>query len=371
MAFSLLHHNTFGIDATCDRFIEYTSKEELESILAELLKKGERWMHIGGGSNLLFLCEHYDGTILHSQIKGVEICDEDDDCVILRVGAGEDWDEFVECCVSHGWYGLENLSLIPGEVGASAVQNVGAYGVEAGDCIETVEGFIIESDMRNNADAVLNGNEYCAQGDTDHVISATVIDHADCKYAYRSSVFKHEIKGRFVVTHVWYRLNKHFAPVMTHAAVTRLLESQGISPENCTARQVRNAIVEVRKAKLPDPKVIGSAGSFFMNPVVTEQKADELLLKYPQMPHYPAPLLAQNGEAQSKGVKIPAGWLIDQCGWKGKQLGPAGVHPQQALVLVNCGGAKGRDVEHLAFTIQHDVRQKFGIDIHPEVLFIQ
>lgn len=368
--FSLLNHNTFGINATCDNFVEYSSADELMGVLEPLVRSGQRWLHIGGGSNLLFLCENYDGTILHSKIKGIEVCDEDDECVILRVGAGEDWDEFVDYCIQHGWYGLENLSFIPGEVGASAVQNVGAYGMEAGNLIETVEGLLIGSDVRNNASAVLNGEEYTPTEDTECTISATVIDHADCKYAYRSSVFKHELKGRFIVTHVWYRLNKTFAPIMTHAAVTRLLEAQGIDPQNCTAQQVRDAIIEVRKSKLPDPKEIGSAGSFFMNPVVTKEKAEALMAEYPNMPHYPAPLRDQEGH-ETEGVKIPAGWLIEQCGWKGKQEGTVGVHPLQALVLINCGGATGHDVEHLAFSIQADVRQKFGIEIHPEVLFIQ
>lgn len=343
MAYSLLKHNTFGINATCKNFVEYSSTEELNDILGPLLQSGERWMHIGGGSNLLFLSDYYDGTILHSKIKGIEISDEDDEEVLLRVGAGEDWDSFVEYCVDHGWYGLENLSLIPGEVGASAVQNVGAYGVEAGNLIETVEGYIIGS------------NEEQA------TFSATVIDRSDCQYAYRSSVFKHELKGHFIVTYVWYRLSKRFTPVMTHAAVMQLLKNNGIDPNNCTAKQVRKAVVDVRKAKLPDPKITGSAGSFFMNPVVPQEKADKLLKEYPNMPHYPAP----------NGVKIPAGWLIEQCGWKGRTEGRAGVHPQQALVIINCGGATGSDIEHLAFTIQADVRTKFGIEIRPEVLFIQ
>lgn len=372
---SLLEHNTFGIDATCSRFVEYASIEELCKLLPKLLSGDQRWMHIGGGSNLLFLCEHYDGIVLHSQIKGIEVCDEDDDCVILRVGAGEDWDAFVAHCVAHGWYGLENLSFIPGEVGASAVQNVGAYGVEAGDLIETVEGVLIGSDVRESAASLLCGEEFsidvdelAAEADGATAFTTTVIDRVDCKYAYRSSVFKHELKGRFIVTHVWYKLSKRFMPVMTHAAVTRLLEAKGIDPQHCTADEVRGAIIEVRKAKLPDPKETGSAGSFFMNPVVPKGKADVLLAAYPTMPHYPAPL---PDEPETEGVKIPAGWLIEKCGWKGKQLGAAGVHHMQALVLINCGGAKGSDVERLAFTIQADVRQKFGIDIHPEVLFIQ
>lgn len=370
MAFSLLKHNTFGINATCSNFVEYTTKDQLIETLQPLVASGERWMHIGGGSNLLFLCDHYDGTILHSQIKGIEVCDEEDDEVLLRVGAGEDWDHFVAHCVEHGWYGLENLSFIPGEVGASAVQNVGAYGVEAGELIETVEGLLVGSNVQGDTAAILNGEEMPANVDAEQSISETVIDHADCKYAYRSSVFKHELKGRFIVTHVWYRLSKHFAPVMTHTAVTRLLESQGIDPKHCSAAEVRKAIIDVRKAKLPDPKEIGSAGSFFMNPVVSQEKANELLLQHPAMPHYPAPLIDAEGQT-TEGVKIPAGWLIEQCGWKGRQLGRAGVHPLQALVLINCGGATGADIEHLAFSIQADVRNKFGIEIHPEVLFIQ
>lgn len=343
--FSLKNYNTFGIDASCSKFVEYSTTDELQAVLADIIRSGERWLHIGGGSNLLFLNDHYDGTVLHSRIMGIEVADEDDDEVLLRVGAGEDWDAFVAHCVEHGWYGLENLSYIPGEVGASAVQNVGAYGVEAGDHIETVEGFIIGS----------------AGDDAERTtVAPTVIDHADCNYAYRTSVFKHELKGRFIVTHVWYRLSKHFKPVMTHAAVTRLLESEGIDPQSCTAEEVRRAVVDVRRSKLPDPKVTGSAGSFFMNPVVPQEKADALLKEYPEMPHYPAP----------DGVKIPAGWLIEQCGWKGRQEGPAGVHPKQALVIINCGGAKGSDIEHLAFSIQADVRKKFGIEIRPEVLFV-
>lgn len=370
MTLSLQKHNTFGIDTTCDRFVEYTSQDELLPVLQSLVNSGEPWLHIGGGSNLLFLCDHYHGTILHSAIKGIEVCDEDEDEVLLRVGAGEDWDVFVAHCVAHGWYGLENLSFIPGEVGASAVQNVGAYGVEAGDHIETVEGLLIGSNLQSDIQHVMEEERPAEDPLLGQSISETVIDHADCKYAYRSSVFKHELKQRFVVTHVWYRLSKRFKPVLTHTAITRLLESKSIVPTQCTAEEIRNAIIEVRKAKLPDPKKIGSAGSFFMNPVVTPEKATSLLEQYPTMPHYPSPLTNEDGH-ETEGVKIPAGWLIEQCGWKGKQLGKAGVHPQQALVLINCGGAKGTDVEKLAQTIQDDVRQKFGIDIHPEVLFVR
>lgn len=356
MAQSLKNHNTFGIDATCNRIVEYHTTEDLQTILAELQTSGERWLHIGGGSNLLFVNPHFDGTVLHSGIRGIEVSDEDEDEVLLRVGAGEDWDEFVGHCVSRGWYGLENLSFIPGEVGASAVQNVGAYGVEAGDHIETVEGIAITPKEEPHKALAQELPELPTWGS-----GPTVIDHADCEYGYRTSVFKHALKGRFVVTHVWYRLSKHFKPVMTHAAVKAALESQGIVPEQATAKDIREAIIEVRRSKLPDPKETGSAGSYFMNPVVSAEKAEAMMAAYPSMPHYPAP----------DGVKIPAGWLIEQCGWKGRQEGHVGVHPKQALVLINCGGATGQEVADLATRITADVNERFGVEIHPEVLYIQ
>lgn len=354
---SLKNHNTFGIDATCNRLAEYNSVEELQTLLAELQQSGERWLHIGGGSNLLFVEPHYDGTVLHSAIRGIEVSDEDDDEVLLRVGAGEDWDEFVGYCVEQGWYGLENLSLIPGEVGASAVQNVGAYGVEAGDHIETVEGIVLPAQLPSPLEHEIEGSDALLQRD----MSATVIDHADCEYGYRTSIFKHALKGRFVVTHVWYRLSKRFTPVMTHAAVKMALQAQDIDPTQATAHDIRRAIIEVRRSKLPDPQEIGSAGSYFMNPVVSEEKVNSLLANCPNMPHYPA----------ADGVKIPAGWLIEQCGWKGRQEGHVGVHPKQALVIINCGGATGREVAELATRIATDVKDRFGIEIKPEVLYIE
>ena len=293
------------------------------------------WLHIGAGSNLLFV-QDYDGVVLHSKIMGKEVLAETSEELLLRVGAGEPWDDFVAYCVEHGYYGVENLSLIPGEVGASAVQNVGAYGVEAGDCIERVE--TVE---------IATGRE-------------CVFSHDDCRYAYRSSFFKHEGAHRFAVTHVVFRLRKQFSPILTHAAVSRALEARGISPGEASALQVREAIIQVRRSKLPDPAEVGSAGSFFMNPVVSAEQLAELLLRYPDMPHYSLP----------EGAKIPAAWLIEQCGWKGRRMGGAGVHALQPLVLINADHATGNEVVKLAEAIQADVKSKFGVSIVPEVLYI-
>lgn len=333
MPYSLLQHNTFGIDASCRQFVEYASVAQLKEVVATL---GDTpWLHIGAGSNLLFV-QDYDGVVLHSKIMGKEILAETSEALLLRVGGGEPWDDFVAYCVEHGYYGLENLSLIPGEVGASAVQNVGAYGVEAGDCIERVE--TVE---------MATGRE-------------CVFSHDDCQYAYRSSFFKHEGAHRFAVTHVVFRLRKQFVPILTHVTVSRALEAMGVQPAEANAQQVREAIIQVRRSKLPDPAEVGSAGSFFMNPVVSSEKLAELLELYPDMPHY----------ALDEGAKIPAAWLIEQCGWKGRRMGGAGVHALQPLVLINADHATGEEVVKLAEAIQADVNAKFGVVISPEVLYV-
>lgn len=333
--YSLLPHNTFGIDVRCREFVEYASVDELRALLPRL-KAGERWLHIGGGSNLLFTGD-FAGIILHSAIMGLETTHDDGTHCLLRAGAGEIWDELVARCVENGLYGLENLSLIPGETGAAAVQNIGAYGVEAGALIESVETVEVETGRLR------------------------VFPNADCRYAYRSSVFKHELKGKYIVTHVNFRLSRSFKPDLGYAALRREIEARCIKPDDLTAAQLREIIIEVRRAKLPDPAETGSAGSFFMNPVVTREKFEALLARYPAMPHYPQP---------DGGVKIPAGWMIEQCGWKGRALGAAGVYEKQALVLVNLGGAKGGDIVKLSEAVRHDVKAKFGIDITPEANFI-
>jgi UDP-N-acetylmuramate dehydrogenase len=321
------------MDVEASVFVEYESVTELKEILLHQLCPEGKWLHIGGGSNLLFTGD-FDGMILHSAIKGFEVVSENEDEVLVRAGAGEVWDDFVAYTVEKGWYGAENLSLIPGEVGASAVQNIGAYGVEAKDLIVKVDTLEVETGKER-----VFGNE-------------------ECGYAYRESVFKHALKGKYIVTHVTYRLFKKPSYRLDYGNVRAELEKRGCE---LTLENVRQTIIDIRESKLPDPKVQGNAGSFFMNPIVPRPLFEELLSKYPSMPFY---------EVDAERVKIPAAWMIDQCGWKGKQLGRAGVHNKQALVLVNCGGATGQEIIALSEEIQRSVLDKFGVRISPEVNFI-
>lgn len=323
-----MHHNTFGIAAKAKCLVEYYSVDELREILSEIAPD-EHILHIGGGSNLLFTSD-FNGTILHSNIKGTEIVDETDDYVTIRVGAGEVWDDFVAYAVAKGWGGVENLSLIPGEVGASAVQNIGAYGVEAKDVIVLVEAIGISDCQRR------------------------VFGNAECNYAYRQSIFKQSLRGAYAITHVTFRLSKHPVLNLSYGGLSK------VTPIPTTIAEVRQAIIETRNAKLPDPKVLGNAGSFFMNPVVDSATFKSIQSRYPDMPYYEV----------EDGVKIPAGWMIDQCGWKGRRIGNAGVHSKQALVLVNHGGATSDEIISLCNSICDDVQQRFGVSIHPEVNFI-
>ena len=323
--YSLLPYNTFGIDVSAARLLEYSSVEELYIAQGAVTTP---FLHIGGGSNLLFT-KDYDGLILHSRIGGIEVTAEDSQTVSLRVGAGVVWDDFVACCVEHGWYGAENLSLIPGEVGASAVQNIGAYGVEVKDLITAVETVNIQGYER-------------------------VYSVEECEYAYRNSIFKRPENKSVFVTYVRFRLSKEERYTLDYGTIRQELAKYPAP----TLPIVRKVIIEIRESKLPDPKVTGNAGSFFMNPIVAKEKLEALQRDYPRIPYYELP----DGR-----VKIPAGWMIDQCGWKGKSLGPAAVHDKQALVLVNRGGAKGSDIIALSDAVRASVRDKFGIDIHPEV----
>ena len=333
--YSLLGHNTFGIDAKCSRFLEYASVEEAQQVAALLRDEKAPLLIIGGGSNLL-LTTDFCGIAVHSAIKGHEVLEADDaNHLLLRVGSGEVWDDVVALCVENGWQGAENLSLIPGEVGASAVQNIGAYGAEAADLIDKVE-----------VVSLCDG-------------SCQVFSNTDCQYGYRQSKFKGEWKNQYLVTHVTYRLKKTFEPQLDYGNIRLELERRGISVP--TAQQLREVIIDIRQKKLPDPKVEGNAGSFFMNPIVSREQYERLLDQYPQMPHY---YIDENHE------KIPAGWLIDQCGWKGRSLGKAGVHCNQALVLVNRGGATGMDIVNLCEAVRQDVKHRFDIQIEPEVNII-
>lgn len=329
---SLLAYNTFGIDVKAALLVEYTSVEDLKQLLAEKATLPHPLLSVGGGSNLLFI-EDFAGTVLHSAIKGMEVVDESEDYVKVRAGAGEVWDDFVAFCVERGWYGAENLSYIPGEVGASAVQNIGAYGAEAKDivdCVETVE--------------VETGRD-------------KVFSNADCRFAYRQSVFKNELKGKYVVTYVTYRLSKAAVFNLEYGNIRTELQRY---PE-VNLCNIRQAIIAIREAKLPDPKVEGNGGSFFMNPVIPRLQYEELKRTYGDMPCY---------ELDKDRVKVPAAWMIDRCGWKGRRMGHAGVHDKQALVLVNKGGATGDEIVRLSQAIQSSVKETFGITIYPEVNFI-
>ena len=343
--YSLKEHNTFGIDAKCRRFIEFEDDDEAVEVTKILRESATPYIIIGGGSNLL-LTKDFDGIVVRSGIKGYcfeesgdrnqETGDRSLETVVrMTCGSGEVWDDMVATSIKAGYYGMENLSLIPGDVGASAVQNIGAYGVEAKDLIVSVEAVEIA---------------------TGQVVT---ISGKDCGYGYRQSKFKQEWKNRYLITHVTYQLSTSFQPHLDYGNIRQELERKGITEP--TAQQVRDIIIDIRNAKLPDPKVMGNAGSFFMNPIVTKDKYEHLAAQYPTMPHY---------EVDTRCEKIPAGWMIEQCGWKGKSLGRAGVHDKQALVLVNRGGATGAEIVALCDAIRKDVMAKFDIDIHPEVNII-
>ena len=302
---SLLPYNTFGIDAKAKLFIEYYSLDELKQVLKE--HKGEKILHIGQGSNLLFT-KDFDGVILHSGMARARFLDDE----TVEAQNGLRLDDLIAQLTDMQYCGMEKLSLIPGEVGASAVQNVGAYGVEAKDVIERVYTMDVET------------------------LEERVFSNAECKFGYRDSAFKHELKGRYIVTSVVYHVSKG------------------------DATKTREEIIETRNGKLPKVGEVGSAGSFFMNPFVPEEQANDLLKQYPDMPHFPSP----------QGVKIPAAWLIEQCGWKGKTLGGAQVWPKQALVIVNANNATAQDIIDLAAAISASVKEKFNISINPEVNYI-
>lgn len=324
----LKERHTFGMDVMADQLIEFANEDELKSALTGAVKP---LLFMGGGSNLLFL-NNFAGTVFHSVIDDINIVAEDDNSVSVRVGSGVVWDDFVAYCVAKGWWGVENLSLIPGEVGASAVQNIGAYGVEVKDVLQSIEAISVDD------------------------LSKRIFTNAECNYGYRDSIFKNSLKGKYVITYVTYRLSKKANPNIGYGALKSVLA------ENPSLKEIRDAIIAVRNSKLPDPKVYGNAGSFFMNPVIPMEQFVALQSRYPDIPSYPA----------SDGyIKVPAGWLIEKSGWKGKSLGNAAVYEKQALVLINRGGATGMEIKHLADTVIADIKEIFGITLHAEVNYIE
>lgn len=328
--FNLSDYNTMGIAAKARYFCSVQSVEELQSLLADSRFQDIPRFMMGGGSNVLFISD-FEGLVIHMNIKGVSVDREDEEEIILNVGAGENWHELVLHCVEKGWGGIENLSLIPGSVGAAPIQNIGAYGVELEEVFESLEAVEIKTGELKS------------------------FSREECRFGYRDSVFKNELKGLFVITGVKLRLQKSPKVNTSYRALSEKLEEKGI--KNPSIKDISEAVIEIRQSKLPDPAEIGNTGSFFKNPVITKKQFEELESTYPGIPSYPA------GEK----VKIPAAWLIDQCGWKGKRFGDAGVHKMQALVIVNYGNATGEEIWNLAQKIQVSVKDRFGVSLAPEV----
>ncbi|UEA88311.1 UDP-N-acetylmuramate dehydrogenase [Alistipes senegalensis] len=324
---SLRTRNSFGVDQQAARLVEFETPEDLNTLFAAGIP--EKWTVLAGGNNILFTRD-YDGVLLTPVARGITLLSDDGDEVRVRADAGVEWDDLVEWAVGRGLWGIENLSLIPGKAGAAPVQNIGAYGCEAKDAIRRVEMYCVETG------------------------AMLTLDAAHCGFGYRESVFKHDLKGRVIITAVEIALTHTPRPRLGYGDVEREVEARG----GATLRNIREAICAIRRAKLPDPAVLGNAGSFFKNPVVGAAVAERLLAEYPDMPHYPAP---------EGRVKLAAGWLIDRAGMKGRRKGAVGVHERQALVLVNHGGATGGEVIAFAHEVQERVREKFGIEIDTEV----
>ncbi len=332
---SLKTYNTFGIDATARHFVQISSVDELQDVL-----KQNRWKEIpklilGGGSNVLFTSSEVE-LVVKMDIRGVEVVKEDNSFVWIKVGAGENWHKLVMYCIDQGWGGVENLSLIPGTVGAAPMQNIGAYGVEIKDVFTQLEAVDIKT------------------------AEPRTFDTEECKFGYRESVFKNIYKGKYIITSVNFRLSKQPKVNTSYGAIEEVLTERlgKAGVKSASIRDVSEAVIHIRQSKLPDPNEIGNAGSFFKNPVVPRTKFEDLQQQFAQIPGYP---ISENE------VKVPAGWLIEQAGWKGKRLGNTGVHNRQALVLVNFGGAQGEEVKKLAYNIQQSVNEKFGILVQPEV----
>lgn len=332
---SLRSYHTFGFEVSASFLIIIEQQEDLISLFCDahhhhLLSMRDGWLVIGEGSNLLFNSD-FVGSVIRMRIGGIRLVKEDDQFVYLEVGAGENWHHFVRHTLSMGWGGLENLSLIPGTVGAAPVQNIGAYGVEVETFIMAVEVF----DVVQRREKTLT--------------------HFECLFAYRDSVFKRTGNRRFIITRVCFRLEKHRKPTLEYAPLRDFFS--GIGHEAPSLIEVSDAVIEIRQSKLPDPAVVGNAGSFFKNPLISADELERLKLEYPNIPHFPS----------DSGIKIPAGWLIEQCGWKGFQNGVVGCYQKQALVLVHFGGGRPTDLLDLARRIRKSVEDRFSVHLEAEV----
>jgi len=331
---SLRPFNTFQVDVKARHFARFSSLDELRTLLADQVVVAGKKMILGGGSNVLFRSD-FDGVILRNELRGIRLISETDTHLIVESAAGESWHQFVLYCIEKGWAGVENLSLIPGSVGAGPMQNIGAYGVEIQEVIESVQAFHIH----------------------DHVIHT--FSNSECSFSYRESIFKRAEKDNWVILAVQFKLNKRPVFRVDYGAIQDELDLA--SPDRLTIREVSNAVIRIRQSKLPDPAVLGNAGSFFKNPVISRAHFERLKKGYPSLPAYPI---------DENSIKVAAGWLIEQTGWKGKRIGECGVHERQALVIVNYGHATGNEIFELSGQILSSVKERFGIDLEREVNFI-
>jgi len=330
--YSLEKHNSFGFKVFSKRFYEATVPEDCITFFKVGLIPGEKFLILGEGSNVLFTSD-FDGTIIHPAFKGIEVISEDSLGVFVKASSGENWDNFVQYCVERNWSGLENLSLIPGSVGSSPVQNIGAYGVEAKDSIYEVEGFFMETGMFRT------------------------FTNTECRFEYRNSIFKQELKNRFLISSVTFKLDKTPKFRLDYGSV----EKEFMKKPAQNLEFLRQTIIEIRQSKLPDPSKLGNAGSFFKNPVLSNNVFSSLKDCFPLIPSY---------NAGPDHTKIPAAWLIEQAGWKGHREGNTGTYPTQPLVIVNYGGATGKEVYELAMKITESVQEKFGVSLQMEVNLI-
>lgn len=330
---SLKPYNTFGIDANARYLVDINHADDINTLLQLTDFIGLPKLILGGGSNVL-LCHDFDGLVLKMTIQGIDLARENDDHVYISVGAGVNWHELVLYCVRHGYAGMENLALIPGTVGAAPMQNIGAYGVELEQVFDSLTAVHTQTGERRT------------------------FSHADCRFGYRESVFKRELKGQFIITSATFRLDKRPTFHTRYGAIQETLTDMGVSHDDLSIKAIGDAVIRIRRSKLPDPDQIGNAGSFFKNPEIPKSQFDALKGQFAELPGYPI---------GDETVKIPAGWLIEQAGWKGYRSGDAGIHTKQALVLVNYGNATGQDLLTLAGQVQDSVQEKFGVTITPEV----
>lgn len=327
-------YNTFGIEATAKYFVEISSIEQLQEILQNPDYQSTERLILGGGSNML-LTKDFEGLVIKIAIKGFEVVQENENNIWIKAGAGVVWHDLVMHCVNQNYAGMENLSLIPGTVGAAPMQNIGAYGIEIKEVFEELQALEI------------------ATGEI------RTFDKATCNFGYRESIFKHEAKGKYIILNVTFKLSKKPTFHVEYGAIKDTLAEMGISEMSIKA--ISDAVIHIRQSKLPNPAEIGNAGSFFKNPEIPNTQFETLKTQFPTIPSYPV---------SETTTKVPAGWLIEQAGWKGQRFGNVGVHAKQALVLVNYGGGKGEEIKGLSQKIQASVKEKFGIQLSAEVNFI-